>query len=207
MTKERILFYPAWIRIWHIVNAVSCLFLIVTGLSMQYSNPTNPLIDFNTSVAMHNSAGIVLSVNYLIFLIGNWITPNGNHYKIQRKGFMNRLLNQFTYYSFSIFKGASAPYPINRERKFNPLQQFSYVFVMYIVLPLMFITGFALLFPGVVVNPFLGNNGLFVTDLLHVIAGFVVSLFLIIHVYFCTIGYTPLSHFKAMITGYHEVHE
>lgn len=207
MANEKILFYPGWIRIWHIVNAVSCLFLIATGVSMQYSNPENPLIRFDTSVAMHNSAGIVLTINYLIFLIGNWITPNGRHYRIKKEGFFERLFNQFTYYSYTLFKGAKAPYPVNRERKFNPLQQFSYVLVMYIFIPVLFLTGFAMLFPGVIVNPVFGKHGLFVTDLLHVISGFIISLFLIIHVYFCTIGYTPTSHFKSMITGYHEIHE
>jgi thiosulfate reductase cytochrome b subunit len=207
MSNEKILLYPAWVRVWHIVNAVSCLFLIVTGISMQYSNLENPLIAFDTSVAMHNSAGIVLAVNYLIFLLGNWLTPNGNHYKFQRQGFLDRLVKQFTYYTFTIFKGVPAPFPVSKTRKFNPLQQFAYTMMMYVILPLMFITGFALLFPGMVVNPLLGKNGLFITDLLHVIAGFTVSLFLLVHVYFCTIGYTPTSHFKAMITGYHEVHE
>jgi thiosulfate reductase cytochrome b subunit len=174
---------------------------------MQYSSPDNPLIAFDKSVAMHNSAGIILAINYLIFFIGNLITVNGSHYKIKRIGMFERLFNQFSYYSFTIFKGASAPYPATRERKFNPLQQFSYVLVMYIIIPILFLTGFALLFPSVVVNPLFGSNGLFITDLLHVIAGFIISLFLIIHVYFCTLGYKPGTHFKAMITGYHDIHE
>jgi thiosulfate reductase cytochrome b subunit len=204
---EKIYYYPIWIRVWHTINALTCLLLIVTGMSMQYSNIQHPIIRFDIAVAWHNGGGIVLTVNYLIFFIGNLIFKNGSYYKIKWKGIGTRLLNQFTYYLYGIFTSAKAPYPASNERKFNPLQQFSYVIVMYLLVPALFITGWILLFPGIVVNDFVGSKGLFVSDLLHVIAGFLVSLFMVIHIYFCTLGYKVSSHFKAMITGYHEIHD
>lgn len=204
---EKIYYYPVWIRVWHAVNALMCILLIITGVSMQYSSIEHPLIRFDLAVAWHNIAGIVLTVNYLVFFIGNIIFKNGIHYKINWKGFGKRILNQFSYYLYGIFTNKKPPYPINRFRKFNPLQQLSYVFVMYGFVPVLFITGWALLFPGIIVNDILGSKGLFITDLLHVIAGFIVSLFMVVHIYFCTIGHKVSSHFKAMITGYHEVHE
>ena len=204
---EKIYYYPVWIRVWHTINALMCLLLIVTGVSMQYSSIQHPLIRFDLAVAWHNVAGIILTVNYLIFFIGNLIFVNGTYYKIHWKGFGKRILNQFTYYLYGIFTNKKPPYPIDKTRKFNPLQQLSYVFIMYGFVPVLFVTGWALFFPGIVVNDFFGSKGLFVTDLLHVIAGFVVSLFMIVHVYFCTIGPKVSSHFKAMATGYHEVHD
>lgn len=204
---EKIYFYPIWIRIWHTVNAVMCLLLIVTGMSMQYSSMQNPFIRFDLAVAWHNVAGIILTINYLIFFIGNLIFDNGSFYKLKWKGLTKRLLSQFNYYVFGIFKNQKPPFPINSQRKFNPLQQFSYVFIMYVFVPILIITGLALLFPELVVNDFIGNKGLFINDLLHVIAGFIVSLFMIVHIYFCTIGPKVSSHFKAMITGYHETHD
>lgn len=184
-----------------------CLLLIITGMSMQYSSIENPFIRFDIAVAWHNVGGIVITINYFIFLIGNKIFTNGKHYTIHWKGFWPSLKNQFTYYMFGIFSGKKAPYPINNERKFNPLQQFSYFLIMYCIVPLIFVTGWAMLFPGIVVNDLFGSKGLFVSDLLHVISGFIVSLFMIVHIYFCTIGYKVSSHFKAMATGFHEVHE
>jgi len=53
---------------------------------------------------------------------------------------------------------------------------------------------------------FLGVSGLHLTDLFHIFIGFLISVFMFIHIYFCTIGKTPLSNFKGMINGYHEVH-
>ena len=38
----------------------------------------------------------------------------------------------------------------------------------------------------------------------HVIAAFMMLIFLIVHVYLTTAGHTPTSHIKAMITGWEE---
>lgn len=203
---NKIYLYPIWIRVWHLINALMCLLLILSGMSMQFSSLENPFINFRQAVALHNIGGITLSISYLIFFTGNIIYPNGKFYKIEWKGLGTRLKNQFTYYSFGIFQSKTPPYPITADRKFNPLQQVSYVTVMYFLVPVLILTGIGLLFPGLIVNAVIGNKGLFVADLLHVICGFLVSLFMIVHIYFCTIGYRVSSHFKAMATGYHEVH-
>ncbi len=204
---DKVYFYPVWIRVWHTINALMCLALIITGVSMQYSSIENPIIRFDHAVAWHNVSGIILTFNYFIFYIGNILKGNGVHYKILWKGFWPSIIKQFQYYAFGIFKNQKPPFPINKTKKFNPLQQLSYLFIMYGFVPVMVVTGWALLFPELVVNDVFGNIGLFITDLIHVIAGFVVSLFMIVHIYFCTIGHKPGSHFKAMASGYHEVHE
>jgi thiosulfate reductase cytochrome b subunit len=204
---QKIYFYPIWIRVWHMINAIMCLLLIITGMSMQYSSINYPFIRFDKAIAWHNFGGISLSLNYFIFFIGNLIYSNGHHYKLAWNGLGKRLLLQFTYYAGGIFKENKPPFPINIERKFNPLQQFSYVITMYGFVPLLIISGLILLFPGIVVNDFLGSKGLFMTDLVHVISGFIISLFMITHIYFCTIGLKISSHFKAIITGYHESNE
>jgi thiosulfate reductase cytochrome b subunit len=141
-----------------------------------------------------------------MFFIGNWSTSNGKHYKIRLKGLIESLIKQGRYYAFGIFKGEPAPFPVSKEMKFNPLQRFTYAITMYVFVPLVFITGWALLFPGMIVTNFLGFGGIQLTSLFHVTAGFLISLFLIIHIYFCTIGHSPSSNFKSMIDGYHEPH-
>jgi thiosulfate reductase cytochrome b subunit len=113
---------------------------------------------------------------------------------------------QFRYYTHGIFKGENPPFPVSKELKFNPLQQFSYVMIMYILVPIIAITGLGLLYPDVIPTNLLGISGLHVTDLIHIVSGFVISLFMFVHIYFCTIGKTPTSNFKGMITGYHEAH-
>ncbi|HNY00977.1 MAG TPA: cytochrome b/b6 domain-containing protein [Bacteroidales bacterium] len=203
--EERLYLYPVWIRIWHMINALLCLTLIVTGLSIQFSSP-NTVVKFNAAVSIHNVAGIILSISYVCFFIGNLFTSNGAYYVIPVKGFLKRLTAQFRYYTIGIFKKEPAPFPVNEESKFNPLQQITYVVLMYGFVPVVILSGWGLLYPEMTVNSFFGFSGLALTDLLHILAGFTISIIMCVHIYFCTIGKNPLSNFKSMINGYHESH-
>ncbi|MCF8348555.1 MAG: hypothetical protein K9G61_07045, partial [Bacteroidales bacterium] len=60
-----------------------------------------------------------------------------------------------------------------------------------------------LIFPEFIVPNVFGFSGIHLTGLVHIISGFGLSIFLCIHLYFCTIGKTPTSNFKSMIDGYH----
>jgi thiosulfate reductase cytochrome b subunit len=196
--------YPIWVRLWHAFNALMFLLLIFTGLSMQYSNPEYPFMRFDIAVTIHNTCGILLSLNYVVIFLGNIITGNGNFYRIRIKGFMKEMATQGRYYLFGIFRGEKAPYPINGERKFNPLQKISYVAVLYFLMPIIIITGFAMIYPELIfAKKIFGTSGLHLTDLLHIVTGFVLSLFMFIHIYLCTIGKPAGSHFRAMLSGWH----
>lgn len=203
---EKIYHYPLWIRIWHMCNALLCLTLIVTGVSMQFSEPDLTLIRFDLAVTVHNASAILLSLNYVFFLIANKISGNIRFYRIPKDKPVGMMLQQFRYYSLGIFKGEKPPFPVSQERKFNPLQQIAYVVVVYIFLPLIIISGFGLLFPEIVIFKISNVSGLFLTDLLHILTGFGITLFLVVHVYFCTMGVTLTSLFKGIINGWVEVH-
>ncbi|WP_372751339.1 cytochrome b/b6 domain-containing protein [Labilibaculum sp.] len=204
MANEKIYLYPIWIRIWHWLNALLFITLMITGISMQYSNPENPfLVSFELSVQLHNICGILLSINYLIFFLGNLITSNGKHYRMQSKGLFTRLYNQSIFYLFGMFKKQDSPYPISTENKFNPLQRFIYSTAMYVGFPIIIVSGLALFFPEIIIRQIFGLSGILVTALFHVIIGFILSLFLFIHLYVCTIGSSIISNFKSMITGWH----
>ena len=203
--SERLYLYPVWIRLWHLTNAILCLVLIVTGLSIQFSNPS-VVLQFKVAVAIHNIAGVLLTLSYVVFFLGNLFTVNGKYYIFEVKGFITRLMKQFRYYTIGIFRKETPPFPVTMEQKFNPLQQFSYVILMYVLVPLAILSGIGLLYPQITVNSLLGASGLNLTDLLHITAGFLITVFLCIHIYFCTIGKTPVSNFKSMIDGYHESH-
>jgi thiosulfate reductase cytochrome b subunit len=127
------------------------------------------------------------------------------YYRIKFNGFVKKLVLQFRFYTVGIFKHEKAPFPLTIKRKFNPLQKFTYVGIMYIIIPLIIISGIAMLFPQIIYDRVLGIPGIVITDLVHVIAGFLGSVFMIIHIYFCTIGTKPISNFKSILTGYHEI--
>lgn len=205
MSDERIYQYPVWIRLWHMVNALLCLILILTGLSMQFSNPEYPLVRFDIAVSIHNIAGILLICNYIFFFTGNLATVNGRQYRLT-EGIWMRLVRQFRYYLIGIFKKEPVPFPITEERKFNPLQQFTYVVTMYGLVPIVILTGIALMYPELIPTTIFSKSGLHATDFLHIFAGFCISVFMCIHIYFCTVGKSPVSNFKSIINGYHEPH-
>lgn len=204
--SEKIYLYPVWIRLWHAFNAILIILLIISGVSMQFTNPANPFIRFDIAVTMHNISGILLTANYLVFLFGTFTTPNGRFYKLTLKGLTSRLIKQFTYYTFGIFKHENPPFPVTKDSKFNPLQQFTYVIAMFMLVPIVIITGWALLYPELLLTKLFGGSGLKVNDFIHVIIGFFVSFFMFVHIYFCTIGATFVSNFKSMIDGFHETH-
>jgi thiosulfate reductase cytochrome b subunit len=203
---EKIYHYPLWIRLWHLANALFCLALIFSGLSMQFSEPNRTLIRFDIAVTLHNSAALLLVINYVFFLVSNRLTGNSRHYKFSQKNYVGKLFDQFRYYTSGIFKGQKAPFPVTHERKFNPLQHFTYIVVMYVMLPVITITGCGLFFPDFVISRIFGISGLFLTDLIHILAGFIISMFLIVHIYFCMLGTNIFASFKSMINGWVEVH-
>jgi thiosulfate reductase cytochrome b subunit len=197
--------YPKWIRAWHVINALLFIVLIVTGLSMQYTDKESAayVVGFAKAVKYHNFTAMVLIMNYIIFVIGNLTTKNGQYYKTNKKNFLKDLVIQLKYYSFGMFKGEKHPFPVTEERKFNPLQKFSYVLAMYLAFPLLIISGIGLLFPEITINSFFGISGLIYTDILHITMGFFLSIFMIIHIYTCTLGAKPTTLFWGMISGYH----
>jgi thiosulfate reductase cytochrome b subunit len=207
MATKRIYLYPKWIRLWHVTNALLFLALIVTGISLHYSSVDNSLIPFKTSVGIHNICAIILSVNYGIFVIGNMITGNGRYYRKWRKNLWPKLWKQFVFYAVGIFKDEPHPFPITKKQKFNPLQKISYVRAMYFGMPLLIISGIGLMFPERISTTIFNISGLLFYDVLHIVVSFVLSIFLVIHLYTCTLGDKPGTLFKSMVNGYHEEHE
>jgi thiosulfate reductase cytochrome b subunit len=198
--------YPKWIRAWHITNALMFIILIVTGLSMQYTDKENSsyLVGFAQAVKWHNFAALILTASYVIFVLGNAFTANGRYYRIKKENLWSDLLIQLRYYAFGMFRGERHPFPVTLERKFNPLQKFTYVFAMYVGMPLLIISGIVLLFPEIAPDSVFGISGLVLNDVLHISVGFFLSIFMIIHIYTCTLGAKPFSLFRGMLSGYHE---
>ncbi|WP_346860020.1 cytochrome b/b6 domain-containing protein [uncultured Draconibacterium sp.] len=202
--QNKIYFYPLWLRIWHGINAIGIIILILTGISMNSAVKTS-IIGFNTAVNLHNIAGVVVSFNYLLFVFGNMFTNNRKFYIIKPRNFIKRPLKQAYYYAWGMFHGMKAPYPLSDKRKFNPLQKYFYVAVMYLVVPAVIITGFALLFPELIIERVYTLSGVFITAVLHSALGFFISIFLMIHLYVASIGKSPVENFKSIISGWHHI--
>lgn len=197
--------YPIWVRFWHLLNAVLVIILILTGISMQYAaKDFGFLIEFGKAMKWHNVSAVLLTAGFIFFVTGNLLTENGKYYKLEKQNFWSDMGKQMRFYAWGMFRREKNPFPITTERKFNPLQKFSYVMAMYVAMPLVIISGFGLLFPETTINKIFGVNGLIITDILHITMGFLLSVFLVIHIYTCTLGSKPTSLFRGIITGFHE---
>ena len=207
MTKKRLYLYPFWLRVWHHINAVLMIVLIATGLSMQYSHPEYPVIRFDLAVKWHNLAGIFLTVSYFVFLTGVLFTSIGRYYVIKTEGLATSFIKQLRYYLVGVFRGEKNPFQVSERSKFNPMQLITYNLIMHAITPITFITGWALLYPETIVLDVFGYSGIMLTSLVHSIAGFFISIFLIIHLYVITMGKSTRENLKSIIYGYHEAHD
>lgn len=173
---------------------------------MQSSVESSHVLGFKTIVNLHNIAGILVTLSYFVYFVGNLVTPNGKFYIVKPKGFLKRPILQATYYAWGMFHGMKAPYPISEKRKFNPLQKYAYILVMYLAVPIVIISGIGLLFPEIIIDQVYTFSGVFVTAVFHSTMGFFISIFLVVHLYIASIGKSPIENFKSIITGWHEVH-
>jgi thiosulfate reductase cytochrome b subunit len=190
------------IRIWHLLNAIFILVLIVTGLSMHYSGTENPLISFARAVKIHNICGTCMTASYFIFFIGNIVSGNREHYKIKFSGLGPAIVQQLKFYLIGYFRKDQSPFPATEVRKFNPLQALTYALVMYAGVPLLALTGWFLFFPDIIPGKVFGVSGILMVDILHITTGFLLSVFLFAHIYLCTIDARPGNNFRAILTGW-----
>jgi thiosulfate reductase cytochrome b subunit len=195
--------YPGSIRIWHLLNAVMIIGLIITGVSIQYVGKDSFLLPFSVSITWHNIFGVLLSFNYLLYLIAGFVTGNFRFYIIRQPKFWQRLFRQARFYAYGVFTGEEHPFHVSATEKFNPLQKISYWMVMFVFMPIVIVTGWGLLYPDLVAHVIFGVSGLHITDIIHIIAGFILSIFLVVHIYLCTVGMKWGDAIKTISTGYH----
>lgn len=202
---KKLFLHPLTVRIWHWINAVSFLVLIVTGIQIRYREITN-LTKFKTAVDIHNIFGFLLVLDFLLWLAYYVLTGKIKIYvPLDLKKFFTGAIRQAIYYGYGLFKGEKNPHHATPDDKFNPLQQSAYFMIMLILMPLQLITG-VLLWDIRRFADWIGLlGGLKIIDIVHVAVFFFLTAFLFVHVYLSTLGTTPLEHIKAMFTGYEEI--
>jgi thiosulfate reductase cytochrome b subunit len=197
---------PLPVRIWHWVNALGFVLLILTGLQLRYVGQVD-LMPFKAAVNLHNWIGFALIANFFIWLLFYLFTDKIKvyHPELSPTAYFKRSFAQMKYYGYGIFRGEPNPHHVGVYRKFNSLQSMMYQIVMMILVPLQFATG-VLLWDlarfGAVVDRL---GGVRVVDTVHVLLFIFFSAFIFMHVYLSSLGHTPSAHFKAMITGYEDV--
>lgn len=205
---NRIYVHPLPVRIWHWINALGFVTLILTGLQIRYTDLVQAL-PFATAVSIHNTVGFVLIANYFIWLAFYLFTDKITvyHPELSPSKYYRDTLRQALYYGYGIFKGHPNPHHVSAYHKFNALQSTMYQVIMILLVPIQFYTG-VLLWD---VQGFAGSvaffGGVRVVATVHVALFIFFTAFIFGHVYLASLGHTASAHFKAMVTGYEEVED
>jgi len=205
---RRLYVHPLPVRIWHWINALGFVALIVTGIQIRYVDLVG-LMSFRTAVQLHHWTGFALIGNFFVWLFFYLFSDKIKvyHPELSPLKHFRGSLRQLQYYGYGIFRGEPNPHHVSAYHKFNPLQSMAYQIVMMLLVPLTFVTGVLLwdlqLFAGAV-DLF---GGVRVVDTVHVLLFIFFTGFILIHPYLASLTHTPTAHFKAMLTGYEEVED
>jgi len=200
---KKLYLYPVWVRLWHWTNVLLFIILIMSGISLHFAGSNHLFFTFETAMLIHNAAGILLTIAWLAFFIGNLFSHNSTHYRVKLTGLFDRLIKQSHYYAIGIFKGEPHPFHVSADMKFNPLQQVSYIAVMYGLMPILIISGLLFLFPTYLPDKLMDIGSIWVVAMIHLIVSYLLILFMLVHIYIITTGETVFSKLKSMITGWH----
>jgi thiosulfate reductase cytochrome b subunit len=203
---KKIYLHPLPIRIWHWVNALGFIILILTGANIR--NIIN-IFSVETAVEIHSWLGFILLANYCIWFLYYILTMNIKiyipplHHPIE---FAKKALTQAKFYGWGIMVGDQNPHHSTPDHKFNPMQQVSYLMIMALLIPVQIITGLFLWDPKLF-SPIVNLVGIQIFDAVHVFLWIFFSAFIIVHFYLATLGHTTWAHIIAMFTGYEEEEE
>jgi thiosulfate reductase cytochrome b subunit len=195
--------HPLWLRIWHWVNTALICLLILTGVRLRVPGIAF-LFAYRNAVLLHRLTGAVMTLSYLFWLVYSiWSGSLRKNYAFHRRDLKN-IFCQAEYYAFGVFRGRVNPCPATPEEKFNALQKIAYLSVQFALTPVIAVTG--IFFSNIpyfhgAIN---ATGGIRILDAIHVIVAYLFAIYLIVHVYMSTLGAKPLTHIKAMFTGYEE---
>ena len=197
--------HPLPIRIWHWINALGIVLLILTGTQVRYADLFS-LMTFETATKLHNWIGFAVIANYFLWL-GYYVFSDritNYHPVLDAKKFIHNLFQQAQYYGYGIFRGERSPHHVDPYNKFNPMQRLTYQQIMLVAAPIQFITGIMLWdisrFRGWI--ELLGGTRVVAT--IHVLVFILFVFFILVHAYMGALGQKPSTHFKEMFTGYEE---
>jgi len=208
LQAEKAYLHPLPVRIWHWLNALGFLLLILTGFQLRYVDLFS-LMSFESAVKLHNYTGFAVIANWFLwffYYVGSDRVTN-YHPDFDAKSFFERYFRQIEYYSWGYFHGGEKPHKVQPHDKFNPMQKLTYQFVMFITAPLVFITGLMMWdvqrFAGLIELV----GGIRVVNTVHVLLFILFVFFIGLHAYMGVLGKKASSHYKEMFTGYEEPHD
>ncbi|MCM0080052.1 cytochrome b/b6 domain-containing protein [Geomonas sp. Red32] len=205
--KIRIYLQPIPVRIWHWINAFGIITLIVTGTQIRFPETVQILGSYRNAIHVHNVAGVIVSVSFSFWFFYYKMVKHSldRLYIPNEEDLKHGIVRQLMFYCFWYFLGRPSPFHATPEEKFNPMQKSAYLAVMFVLMPLVGLTGILLMNVTPLRVLILAWGGLKVIDGLHFLLACSLCAFLFTHVYLATLGATPMAYIKPMLTGWEEL--
>ncbi|MDH5600524.1 MAG: cytochrome b/b6 domain-containing protein [Gammaproteobacteria bacterium] len=194
---ERIYIFKRFERFWHWSQALLIIFMLISGFEVHGSFT---LFGFEDAVAYHTVSAWMIVTLWIFAVFWTFTTGEWKQYIPS----MEKVDAMIKYYITGIFTNAPHPFKQTRLSKHNPLQKLAYIFVLAVINPIIWFSGWAYLFYNDLAVVGLGGLPLEWIAYVHAIGAYMMLVFFIAHVYLATAGHTPTSHIKAMITGWEE---
>ncbi len=201
---KKVLMYSIGNRIWHWAQALLIVMLLLTGFAMHFPE-SFAIFGFEWSVEAHRGLGILLVVIAALGLLYHLFSQKIRNFIPEPDDFITGAIKQMRYYLWGIFRGEQHPYQKTPEKKLNPIQKFTYLILLNVLLPLQILTGILMLGATQMPELFSYFGGLSVIAPIHTFLSYVFIAFLIVHIYMTTTGHRVFTLLIAMITGYEKM--
>jgi thiosulfate reductase cytochrome b subunit len=206
MSKIKVYLQPTPIRIWHWLNALGIITLCVTGVQIRFPDHIHLFANYKEAILLHNVAGLVVTFSFSLWFIYYALISHSmlKTYLPSKDDLQNGLMRQAKFYMLTYFLGWQNPHHATPENKFNPMQKSAYLAIMFVLVPLVCLTGLLLTNVSPMRDLVLMLGGLKILIAIHFLLACCLCAFLFTHVYLATLGKTPLAYIKPMWTGWEE---
>ena len=205
-SKVKIYLQPTPVRIWHWLNALGIITLCVTAVQIRFPEHVHLFANYKAAILLHNVAGLVVTFSFTL-----WFTYYAFISRSMLKVYLPSkddlqvgLSRQAKFYLLTYFLGWKNPHHPTPENKFNPMQKSAYLAIMFVLVPLVSLTGLLLTNVGPMRELVLMVGGLKILIAIHFLLACTLCAFLFTHVYLATLGKTPMAYIKPMWTGWEE---
>lgn len=198
MAERKVLIYTRFNRLWHWSQVASILILLFTGARIM---GLHGILPFGLAVTIHSLVALALLLlwafaTFWLFTTGTW-----RQFVPSRQG----LWQVARFYAWGVFLGEEHPYRKVLRRRHNPLQALAYLALKIMLFPAIWISGLAYL--GYTFWGHLDPSGwaIWAVANIHILAGFAIAAFVVVHVYLLTVGHGFREHVKPMVTGFETI--
>ncbi len=198
MAERLVMVYSRFNRIWHWSQAVSIFLLLFSGARIMGLHGAMP---FGLAVTVHTGVALALVLLWVVVIF--WLLTTGTW-----KQFIPTIagLGEVArFYAWGVFKGEEHPYRKRLGRRLNPLQAIAYFALKAVLIPAIWVTGLVYLVHGFWSHLDPGDFWLWLVANLHILTGFAIASFVVVHVYLLTIGHSFREHVRPMINGFEKI--